>query len=81
MPEWRRDMGHELQPGDIPELKDKDLNHLVIGCGVHGVLKIQPAATKLFEELGLGWSALKTPAAVEAYNKRVAAGEKVAGLY
>ena len=69
MSNWWRDEGHLLQPQDIPELKNKGLEHVVIGCGVHGVLKVSPEAIQLFDDLDLSWSTLKTPDAVKEFNK------------
>ena len=80
LPNWRRKQGHELHPEDIPELKAKMPQHLVIGCGAHGMLMV-PESTKAFiDGLGIPFTALPTGEAVEEFNRRLAQGERVAAL-
>ncbi|MCP4196223.1 MAG: hypothetical protein GY762_03655 [Proteobacteria bacterium] len=75
--DWWRKSGHKLRPDDLPELRSQKLDHLVIGCGSAGRLTVTRGARELFDDLGLSWSALPTGQAVEEYNKRLAAGERV----
>lgn len=77
---WRL-QGHLLQPDDLPELRDKEIDYLVVGQGAVGNMKIAEQTKKLLEELRLKWSVHPTPQAVEEYNRRAEHGERVAGVF
>ncbi len=76
-PDWRREAGHELRVADLPELPERGLTHLVVGCGAHGMLRVTPEAEAWLAGLGLPFTALPTAAAVEEFNRRFATGERV----
>lgn len=79
-PNWWRAEGHLLQPEDLPELRGRGLDHLVIGLGAQGMMQVSEGAKQLFAELGLAWSAFPTARAVEEYNRRSERGEKVGAV-
>lgn len=79
-PNWWRAEGHLLQPADVPEIATKGLQHLVVGQGAHGMMKVSDAMKQLFDELGIEWSAYPTAQAVDMYNRRSERGEKVGAV-
>jgi hypothetical protein len=78
--DWWRKEGHALYPEDMPELSQKMPQHLIIGCGAHGVLKVPEVTRQHLERLGIPFTILATGDAVEEYNRRVVRGERVAAL-
>ena len=78
--DWWRKEGHALHPEDVPELAHKMPQHLIIGCGARGVLKVPEATRRHLDCLGIPFTLLPTGEAVQEYNRRVTQGERVAAL-
>jgi len=80
IPDWWRKQGHALYPEDMPELAHKMPQHLIIGCGANGVLKVPEATRQHLERLGIPFSILPTGEAVQEYNRRLSEKQSVAAL-
>ena len=39
IPDWWRSIGHKLLGADIPELRGKNIDFLIVGCGAYGALQ------------------------------------------
>ena len=81
IPDWWRSIGHKLLGADIPELRGKNIDFLIVGCGAYGALHISSTAIQLFKSLGITWNSLKTEEAVKEYNRLVDSGENAGGFF
>ena len=78
--DWWRKEGHALHPEDMPELAHKMPQHLIVGSGARGVLRVPEATRKHLQRLGIPFTVLPTGDAVHEYNRRASQGERVAAL-
>ncbi len=69
-----------IQPADVEELLQYDVQSIVLSKGVHEVLQVCPETLVYLEEKGITTYVLQTEAAVEMYNS-LAEKERVAGLF
>ena len=77
---WRRE-GHGLHPEDLGSVREAR-PVVVIGRGAYGRLEVPPATISWLEDLGIQVVLCATTAeAVERYNERAAAGDRVAGAF
>lgn len=68
-PDWWRKEGHYLQPFDImPEIAAKP-DHLVIGTGFNGVMRVAPETEKRLQEFGIAYTIESSRFAVKTFNR------------
>lgn len=79
-PWWRRE-GHLLELKDLGELKDLDVEHVVIGTGYNGMMEVLDELTDYFKARGVKVYVADTRKAVELYNTLVEKGSKVLGAF
>jgi hypothetical protein len=79
--EWKERKGHTLSPAMITGIFDSDVEILVIGTGIDGLVEV-PEETRKYV-IGRGISRLillRTPAACRTYNELYREGQAVALL-
>ncbi len=79
---WVRREGHSLCPDDLAWVVSRRPRALVIGTGAFGRLRVPEETRKWLDSQGIELIALPTDRAVEEYNRRAEAAERVAcGLH
>jgi hypothetical protein len=78
---WWRKEGHYLQSEDLEEVVGSGIKFLVIGTGASGVMQVPQETFKFLASNGIEVYALRTPEAVEMYNKLEADKPVVAALH
>lgn len=71
---------HRIGDWEVEELIKGKPEIIVIGTGWEGILEVSEKLRAKSEELGIEIKILRTPEAVEKYNKLVEQGEKVNAL-
>jgi hypothetical protein len=75
---WDDMGGHTLTRGSLNVLKGLDIDILIIGNGVHGVVSISDDVKKGIMEIGIKRLIIKeTPDACKVYNQNYKKGSKV----
>lgn len=74
------DTTHKIGDWEVEQLVADNPEVIVVGNGWGGILKINEKLKIKIERLGIEVKFLKTPRAVEEYNKLVAEGKKVNAL-
>jgi len=70
-----------IQIADVQELLDKGSEFVVLTRGMQLVLQTCPEVLELLEQLKIPVVVEETRAAVESYNRCVARGQRVGGLF
>lgn len=79
--EWKDMGGHHLTPSSVDCIEGNDLEVLVIGNGVSGMVDISGSVIRRTKELGISEVIiLHTPKACSTYNEAYKEGKKVALL-
>lgn len=78
IPNWWREQGHRLSVKDLEEVLAAQLEVLVVGTGVHGVMHVPAETRQATEEAGVELRIAQTDRAWRLYNdlrdKRTTAG-------
>ena len=69
-----------VQPADVQEILERDVEALVIGRGHQGRLRVRPETLALLEERGVAVHVRQTAVAVELYN-RLRERTRVGGIF
>ncbi len=78
---WKERKGHKLTPEMITGVYDQEIEVLVIGIGVDGLIEVPPKVKRAIEERGISTLILKrTPEACRTYNRLFHEGRRVALL-
>jgi len=82
--DWKETDTHHvpgIQPADVEELLAHGSKVIVLSRGMHLALETAPETRELLRKRGVLHHIEETKAAVELYNRLVAAGEHVGGLF
>jgi len=82
--DWKETDTHHvpgIQPADVEELLDHGSKVIVLSRGMLLALQTARETSELLQERGVPHHIEETKAAVELYNRLVAAGEQVGGLF
>ena len=84
--EWRwgeTGTHHEpgIQPADIKEILEQDLDAIVLGRGQLGRLKVSAETEALLRERAIDYRVEKTEEAVAVFNKLTRSGKRVGGVF
>jgi hypothetical protein len=77
---WRKD-GHSLCLEDLAVLDDIKVEFLIVGIGSAGIMKVPSDVIQQLKQREIEVIALKTPEAVEEYNRLAKEGKQVAGAF
>lgn len=78
---WKEREGHKLEPNMITGVFDLNLEVLIIGTGVEGMIECPKKVRNYIKENGIGELIIEeTPAACRIYNRLYHEGKKVALL-
>ncbi|MCG3220103.1 MAG: Mth938-like domain-containing protein [Candidatus Heimdallarchaeota archaeon] len=77
---WRKD-GHSLCLEDLTTLDEIKTDFLVVGIGSAGVMKVPSEVIQSLNQKEIDVIVLKTPEAVEEYNRLANEGKQVAGAF
>ena len=77
---WRKD-GHSLCLEDLTALYEIETDFLVVGIGSAGIMKVPSDVIQELKQKEIEVTVLKTPEAVEEYNRLAKEGERVAGAF
>jgi hypothetical protein len=78
---WWRKSGHQLTLDDLGPILASLPGILVVGTGVFGLMKPDPAMLEELEGKGVTVKAMPTKKAIAEYNALAAGGEKVAACF
>ena len=78
---WRRKKGHALHLDDLKILKEKEIETLVVGTGMFGLVQVPEELIKKLETKEISISVEKSTQAVKKFNELVKKGVKVAGAF
>jgi hypothetical protein len=78
---WWRKEGHSLCLEDLIVLDEIKTETLVVGIGSAGVMKVPSEVIEALKQKGVEVIALKTPEAVEEYNRLAKEKKLVAGAF
>ncbi|MEM1509925.1 MAG: Mth938-like domain-containing protein [Thermofilaceae archaeon] len=78
---WWRGEGHLLKLKDFGELKNSDIEYVVIGTGYNGMMEVLEEVTDYFKAKGVKVYIADTRKAVELYNILVEEGRRVLGAF
>lgn len=70
-----------IQPADIEEVLEKDVEAIVLGRGQLGRLGVSSETKKLLREHGIDFHVEKTKRAVKLFNELVQKGGRVGGVF
>jgi hypothetical protein len=70
-----------IQPADIEEVLEKDVETIVLGRGQLGRLGVSTETEKILRERGVDYHIEKTKKAVALFNELVQKGKRVGGLF
>jgi len=84
--EWRwgeTDTHHSpgIQPADIEEVLEKDVDEIVLGRGQLGRLSVSAKTEQILRERGISYHIENTKKAVPLFNKLVQEGKRVGGVF
>jgi len=78
---WKERKGHKLEPGMITGVYDQNIEVLVIGNGVRGLVEVTKKTRQAIAEHGIARLIVdKTPEACRTYNELYRQGMRVALL-
>jgi len=78
---WEERHGHKLTPEMITGISRKEVDILIIGIGVHGLIKVPKETRKAISKMGIPELILApTPEACRRYNQLTREGKRVALL-
>ncbi len=77
---WRKD-GHSLCLEDLTSIYNIKTDVLVVGIGSSGVMKVPSDVIQELNQKEIDVIVLKTPEAVEEYNRLAKEGKHVAGAF
>ena len=77
---WRKD-GHSLCLEDLNVLDDIKTDFLIVGIGSAGVMNVPADVIRELNQKEIEVIVLKTPEAIEKYNRLVKEGKQVAGAF
>ena len=78
---WWRKNGHSLCLEDLTVLDDIKTDFLIVGIGSAGVMKVPSEVIQELKQKEIEVIVLKTPEAVEEYNRLVKEGKQVAAAF
>ena len=70
-----------IQPADIEEILEKDVEVIVLTRGQLGRLGVSPETEKFLRERGVAYHVEKTTKAVPLFNELVQKGKRVGGVF
>jgi hypothetical protein len=70
-----------IQPADIEEILEHDIDEIVLAKGVYGRLKVCVETEALLREQGISYHIEKTKKAVKLFNELAKQGKRVSGLF
>jgi hypothetical protein len=70
-----------VQPSDIEEILEKDIEEIVLGRGHLGRLGVSHGTETLLHERGVDYHIAKTKEAVSLFNNLVKEGKRVGGVF
>lgn len=70
-----------VQPADIEEVLENEVDVIVLGCGQLGRLNISAQTEALLRERGISYHVEKTKRAVQLFNELARQGKRVGGLF
>ena len=79
-PWWRRE-GHALVLDDLREVAEEEVEHVVIGTGYSGMVKVSREVLEFFRKRGVEVHVADTRRAVKIYNELVRKGFRVMGAF
>lgn len=77
---WRRKSGHYLSFSDIEPQLQTDLECIVVGTGVHGLMKLDPGLKNHLSRQGIDIHSRPTAEAVSLYNQLMAENDRQVGI-
>ena len=78
LPNWWRRKGHSMCKEDLEKIIDYEPELLIIGKGASAMMEVPPA---LIESLNFKIESYSSKEAVEIYNKKIAAKQKIAEAF
>jgi len=78
---WWRQKGHLLQVGDVTDVLERHPQLLIVGCGAHGLMRIDDELRQRLIEEGIELVALPTGAAVERFNSEVGRKDEICAAF
>lgn len=81
VPEWWRESGHRLSPGDLGDIADARARVVVVGTGASGAMRVPAETVAWLESLGARVVVRPTAGAVEIYSRLAPAGGVAACLH
>jgi hypothetical protein len=81
VPEWWRERGHRLAPGDLACVADARPRVVVVGTGASGAMSVPADTVAWLESLGARVVVEPTAGAVETYGRLAPGGGVVACLH
>ena len=70
-----------IQPGDIKDILEHDIEVMVLSRGVDLKMKVSPATEEILKSLGIEYYIHDTKKAVEVFNSLFQQGKKVGGIF
>jgi len=70
-----------IQPADIEEVLDKDVEEVVLGCGQLGRLGVATETEEILRSRGISYHIENTKKAIELFNKLAREGKRVGGVF
>ena len=70
-----------IQPADIEEILEKDIEEIVLGCGQFGRLGVSAETEEILRARGIIFQVENTKKAVAMFNKLVQEGKRVGGVF
>lgn len=78
---WRRIRGHHLVLEDMQRLLESRPGIIVVGTGIYGRMRIDPALEAHLTHSGIELIAQPTKSAAQTYNDRISGSTAVAGCF
>ena len=78
VPMWRRRIGHSVETEDVEDILDAKPEHLIIGKGIGGFMKVDKKLKTQLKRLGIELITELTPKAAKTFNKLFSEGKNVA---
>ncbi len=78
-PWWRR-QGHYLEPEDLKEVWEEDIDCLIVGTEAYGIMNVSEEVKKMAQRKGIELYTKPTLQAVELFNK-LQPQKKLAGAF
>ena len=74
---WWRDEGHRLHVSDIKDLKNYDLDMVIIGTGASGRMKVDPKLKEYFDLHDIEYYISNTNEAVKKHNELIEQNKQI----